>query len=65
LRFQFFSVKFKEDGFREAQVAWWKESTCQTGDTCSIPVSGRSPGEGMAAHSSILAWEIPRTEEPG
>ena len=21
--------------------------------------------EGMATHSSILAWEIPRTEEPG
>ena len=21
--------------------------------------------EGMAAHSSILAWKIPRTEEPG
>ena len=21
--------------------------------------------EGMAAHSGILAWEIPRTEEPG
>ena len=21
--------------------------------------------KGMAAHSSILAWEIPRTEEPG
>ena len=21
--------------------------------------------EGMASHSSILAWEIPRTEEPG
>ena len=22
-------------------------------------------GEGMATHSSILAWEIPWTEEPG
>ena len=21
--------------------------------------------EGMATHSSILAWDIPRTEEPG
>ena len=21
--------------------------------------------KGMASHSSILAWEIPRTEEPG
>ena len=22
-------------------------------------------GEGMATHSSILSWRIPRTEEPG
>ena len=28
-----------------------------------IPGLGRSPGEGMATHSSILAWRIPRTEE--
>ena len=25
---------------------------------------GRSPGEGMATHSSILAWTIPWIEEP-
>ena len=25
---------------------------------------GRSPGKGNGTHSSILAWEIPRTEEP-
>ena len=31
----------------------------------SIPGSGRSPAEGMAAHSSILAWSIPWKEEPG
>ena len=24
-----------------------------------------SPEEGMVAHSSIFAWRIPRTEEPG
>ena len=24
-----------------------------------------SPGKEMATHSSILAWKIPRTEEPG
>ena len=29
------------------------------------PGLGRSLEEGMAAHSSILAWRIPRTEEPG
>ena len=35
-------------------------------DAGSIPGSGRSPGEeGMATHSSILAWRIPGTEEPG
>ena len=26
--------------------------------------SGRSPGEGMATHSNILAWRSPWTEEP-
>ena len=26
---------------------------------------GSIPGKGMASHSSILAWEIPRTEKPG
>ena len=34
-------------------------------DSGSIPGSGRSPGEGMATHSSILAWKISRTEVPG
>ena len=28
-------------------------------DSGSIPGSGRSPGGGMAVHSSILAWRIP------
>ena len=34
-------------------------------DSGSIPGSGRSPGEGCATHSSLLAWRIPRTEETG
>ena len=42
-----------------------KESICNAGDLGSIPVLGRSPGGGMATHSSILAWRIPWTEEPG
>ena len=42
-----------------------KESACNAGDPGSIPGSGRSPGEGMATHSSILAWRIPWTEESG
>ena len=32
----------------------------------SIPGWGRFPGAGhRATHSSILAWRIPQTEEPG
>ena len=30
-----------------------------------IPGSGGSPEEGMAARSSVLAWRILWTEEPG
>ena len=33
-------------------------------DGGSIPGWGRSPGGGMATHSSILAWRIPWIEEP-
>ena len=29
------------------------------------PWSGRSPDRGHATHPRILAWRIPRTEEPG
>ena len=42
-----------------------KESACSAGDLGSVPGSGKSPGEGMDAHSSIFAWRIPWTEEPG
>ena len=38
-----------------------KNLPTKTGDTGSILGSGRSP----ATHSSILAWRIPWTEEPG
>ena len=41
-----------------------EESTCNAGDPGSIPVSGRSPGKGMATHFTILAWEIPWIEDP-
>ena len=39
-----------------------KEPACNAGDLGSIPGLGRSPGEGMATHSSILAWRIPWTD---
>ena len=45
-----------------------KESACSAraaGDVGLIPGLGRSPGGGMETHSSILAWGIPWTEEPG
>ena len=53
------------------------ESLCSTLETyttlCKFPGSelprslgGKDPlEEGMATHSRVLAWEIPRTEEPG
>ena len=39
--------------------------TQKTRNVGSVPGLGRSPVEGMATHSSILTWRIPRTEEPG
>ena len=46
-------------------VHYGKESACNVRDLGLIPGLGRSPGEEMATHSSILAWKIPWTEEPG
>ena len=34
-------------------------------DASLIPGLGRSPGEGMSIHFSVLAWTIPWAEEPG
>ena len=41
-----------------------KESACNAEDPGLVPESRRSPGEGNG-FSSILAWRIPWTEEPG
>ena len=39
-----------------------KEPTCQ----CRVDLGREDlPEEGMATHSSMLAWKIPWTEEPG
>ena len=40
-------------------------SAGDVGDVGSISGSGRSSGEGMAIHSSILAWKISWTDDPG
>ena len=42
-----------------------KASACNAGDLGSIPGLGRPLEKEMATHSSILAWRIPWTEEPG
>ena len=44
-----------------------KNFSANAGDVGSIPRSGRSLGEGMVTHSSILAWRISWSwiEEPG
>ena len=42
-----------------------KEYAGGAGDPGLIPGSRRSLEEKMATHSSILAWRIPWTEEPG
>ena len=42
-----------------------KASVYNAGDPGSIPGWRRFPEKEMATHSSILAWKIPWTEEPG
>ena len=41
-----------------------KNLPANAGDAGLIPGPGRSPRDGMVSHSSILAWDIPQTEEP-
>ena len=49
-------------GFPGGRVV--KNLPADAGDVGLSPGSGRSPGEGMAMHSSIFTWKIPWTEEP-
>ena len=42
-----------------------KESACNAGNSASISGLEDPQEKGMATHASILAWRIPRTEEPG
>ena len=48
-------------------LPWWLsgKETVTEGDKSLAPGLGRSPWGGNGTHSSILAWEIPWTEEPG
>ena len=42
-----------------------KSSACNAGDPGSIPVLGRSPGEGNANPLQYFTWKIPWREESG
>ena len=42
-----------------------KNLPANTGDTSSVPGQEDRLEEGMETHSSILAWRIPWTEDPG
>ena len=42
-----------------------KEPACNAGDMGSIAGRDNPLEEGMATHSSVLAWRILWTEEPG
>ena len=42
-----------------------KESACNAGDLGSTLGREDPLEKGMATHSSILAWRLPWTEEPG
>ena len=49
-------------------LLWWprsKESSAKAGDAGLNPGQEDPLEKEMATHSSILAWEILRTEEPG
>ena len=42
-----------------------KASACNAEDSGSIPGSGKFLKKEVVTHSSILAWRIPWTEDPG
>ena len=50
-------------GFQSGSVV--KNLPANAGEADLMPGAERSPGKEMATPSSILAWRIPRTEEPG
>ena len=63
--YQLLGKKEVNDGRGFPSSSDGKAFACNAGDLGSIPRSGRATGEGMATHSSILAWKIPWTEESG
>ena len=58
-----FSCGIRDLGFPGGSVV--KNLPTNAGEVGLTPGLGRSPGGGMATHSSILAWRILWTEECG
>ena len=54
---------YLSDGFAGGSAA--KQSVCNAGDLGSIPGWEDLLEKGTVTHSSILAWRMPWTEEPG
>ena len=54
---------------RASQVVWWVKNLPAMWEMQEMQVGSLGgedpPEEGMATHSSILAWRFPWTEEPG
>ena len=60
------SIRARRMGFLSAAVLKNLPANAgEAGDASSIPGTGRSLEKEIATHSSILAWKIPWTEEPG
>ena len=58
-------VEFVGNGASKVAQMVKNLSACKAGDLDSLSGSRRSPEEGNATHSSILAWRTPWTEELG
>ena len=58
-----FETRWKQISWLALVAQTVKVFACNAGHLGSIPGLGRSPGEGKATYSSILAWRIPRTQE--
>ena len=63
-----FLSSFKKSDFILKHGSVGKECACKVGDTGKVSsvLGGEDTlAKGMAAHSSVLAWKIPWSEEPG
>ena len=61
-------IKTMRYHFTPTDIPWWlsgKSSACNQGDLGSSPGLKDPQEKEMATHSSILAWRLPWTKEPG